>query len=115
MQTLDSNEARLHWRELLDRTIAGEATVITRYRKPVAVVLPFADYEDYKEAQEDAQDLRELDALEARIDAGQERVYSHAEVWAGLEDETDAADAAAARSEPGQAQDLDAYLTRRKD
>jgi prevent-host-death family protein len=44
MRTLDSNEARLHWRDVLDNTIAGEDTVITRYGRPVAAVIPYGDY-----------------------------------------------------------------------
>jgi prevent-host-death family protein len=114
MQTLDSNEARLHWRELLDRTIAGEGTIITRYGKPTAVVVPFVDWQALQEDLDDLRELRELNALEARIDAGQEKVFSHTEVWAEIDAE-DAADAAAARGEPGAPVDLDDYLTRRKD
>jgi prevent-host-death family protein len=41
----DSNEARAKWRDVLDSTHAGEDTVIERYGKPIAVVIPYVDYE----------------------------------------------------------------------
>lgn len=69
MQTLDSNAARLHWREIMDRTIAGEDTVITRYGKPVAAVIPFADYEAIRPALDALRRARltdEADAAKAR-------------------------------------------------
>lgn len=47
------------------------------------VRLALKDY--IAEALEDARDNRELDALEARIAAGQEQVFSHADVWAEIE------------------------------
>ncbi|OIO94171.1 MAG: hypothetical protein AUK03_07085 [Anaerolineae bacterium CG2_30_64_16] len=41
---------------------------------------------DYvQESLEDARDLREVMALDARIDAGQEPVFSHEDVWAEIE------------------------------
>jgi prevent-host-death family protein len=56
INTWDSNEARTRWRELLDTTAAGEAdVVITRYGKPVSVVI---DYEDYLALQDELDDLR---------------------------------------------------------
>ena len=36
------------------------------------------------EALEDAREMREVKAMEARIDAGQEAVFSHEEVWAEI-------------------------------
>ncbi len=47
------------------------------------VRLALKDY--IAEALEDARDLREVVALERRIDAGQEPVYSHDDVWAEIE------------------------------
>jgi len=38
-----------------------------------------------QESLEDARDLREVMALDARIDAGQEPVFSHEDVWAEIE------------------------------
>ena len=42
-------------------------------------------------AEQDARDVRELDAQQARIAAGQERLYDHAEVWAESDGEVGAA------------------------
>ena len=44
-QVVDSNNARIHWRDVLDAARAGDDTVIEHYGKPTAVVIPFADYE----------------------------------------------------------------------
>jgi antitoxin (DNA-binding transcriptional repressor) of toxin-antitoxin stability system len=62
LRTLDSNDARLRWRELLDLTIAGEATTITRYRKPVAVLIPYTDPEAPQAAQDAIQRARLAEA-----------------------------------------------------
>ena len=42
---LDSNQARNHWREMLDLVLRRETdVVITRYNKPVATVVAYEDY-----------------------------------------------------------------------
>ncbi|MFQ5343232.1 MAG: DUF6290 family protein [Anaerolineae bacterium] len=42
--------------------------------------------EEYiSEAMEEAEDVRAVEEIEARIAAGEERTYSHAEVWAEIE------------------------------
>ena len=54
--TIDSREARSQWRSLLDATSAGDAdVVITRYGKPVSVLI---DYEDWLAIQEELDELR---------------------------------------------------------
>lgn len=52
---LDSNEARSRWREVLDAGSRKVDVVITRYGKPVSVVI---DYEDYEALRETLDDLR---------------------------------------------------------
>jgi prevent-host-death family protein len=55
-KTMTSDEARTRWRDLLDTAMAGEVdTVIERYGKPAAAVIPF---EDYVALQEELEDLR---------------------------------------------------------
>lgn len=45
VKTLDSNQARNHWREMLDTVLASNAdVVITRYSQPVAAVVSYEDY-----------------------------------------------------------------------
>ncbi len=40
MQTMPTDYARTHMRDLLDEAIAGNPVILTRYGKPVAVVVP---------------------------------------------------------------------------
>ena len=40
MKTLPVDYARIHMRELLDEAVTGNPVVLTRYAKPVALVLP---------------------------------------------------------------------------
>jgi prevent-host-death family protein len=54
-QIMKSDEARLKWRDLIDRALSGVDTIIERYNKPAAVVIPF---EDYAALQEELEDLR---------------------------------------------------------
>lgn len=54
--TLDSNAARARWRTLLDDAATGETdVVITRYGKPVTVMI---DYDDWVALQDELGDLR---------------------------------------------------------
>ena len=54
-KTMDSNDARLHWRDVLDAGAKGIDIVITRYSKPVSVVI---DYDDYLALVDHLEDLR---------------------------------------------------------
>lgn len=55
-KTVESRAARENWRDLLDTTTAGQADVIiTRYGKPVTVMIR---YEDYVAVQEELVRLR---------------------------------------------------------
>jgi prevent-host-death family protein len=54
--TINSREARIKWRDLLDKVYAGSSdVVIERNGKPVAVLIPV---EDYEELQDELDDLR---------------------------------------------------------
>lgn len=48
MKIYKSDEARLKLRDILDDTIAGQESVIERYNKPVAVVVPYAVWQSIK-------------------------------------------------------------------
>jgi prevent-host-death family protein len=54
-QILDSNQARLKWRDVLDAAGAGDDVIVERYGKPTAAVIP---YEDYQAVLEELDDLR---------------------------------------------------------
>ncbi|MCA9945982.1 MAG: type II toxin-antitoxin system prevent-host-death family antitoxin [Anaerolineales bacterium] len=41
---MSSDEARSKWREVLDTAVAGNQVVIERYGKPVAVIVPHAEF-----------------------------------------------------------------------
>ena len=66
-QMLDSNEARTHWRDVLDASAKGVDTVITRYNKPVSVMINYEDYLALAEHLEDLRDAREAKAALERI------------------------------------------------
>ena len=45
VKTLDTNQARNHWREMLDTVLKNEVdVVITRYDQPLVAVLAYEDY-----------------------------------------------------------------------
>jgi len=52
-QTLSSDDARARWRDVLDAANSGAVTVISRYGKPTAAVIPFEDYEALRDEIED--------------------------------------------------------------
>jgi prevent-host-death family protein len=64
-KVMDSNDARLHWRDVLDAGAKGLDVVITRYNKPVSVVI---DYEDYLALVEHLEDLRAARRAAATIE-----------------------------------------------
>jgi prevent-host-death family protein len=56
---LSSREARTNWRDVLDTIDKGTAdVVIERYGKPIATLIPYADYEALLEELEDLRDGR---------------------------------------------------------
>ncbi|HID54738.1 MAG TPA: type II toxin-antitoxin system Phd/YefM family antitoxin [Anaerolineae bacterium] len=56
---MSSREARAHWRDVLDTVDKGDADVIIeRYGKPIATLIPFADYQALLAELEDLRDGR---------------------------------------------------------
>ena len=56
---VSSREARMKWRTVLDTVDRGTADVIIeRYGKPVATLIPYADYEELSEYLEELRDVR---------------------------------------------------------
>jgi prevent-host-death family protein len=63
--TIDSNQARANWRDLLDAAVTEDTDVIiTRYNKPVVAVV---SYEDYVAMQVELQRHRALRRTRRRI------------------------------------------------
>ena len=64
--TVKSREARSRWRELLDQVLTGNDVLIERNGKPVAVMIPVADYEGLQAERAYARDHRPaIDAARA--------------------------------------------------
>lgn len=70
----------------VSQPLRTQAQAVAKLRgETVSDVVRVALRDYVQESLEDARDLREVMALEARIDAGQDPVFSHADVWAEIE------------------------------
>ncbi|HOG45282.1 MAG TPA: type II toxin-antitoxin system prevent-host-death family antitoxin [Anaerolineae bacterium] len=67
-QVLDAHEARKRMRDVLDAAGAGRLTVIERFGKPVAAVIPYEDYVAIRDVLEEAQDVRDAQEALAEYD-----------------------------------------------
>jgi prevent-host-death family protein len=66
ISTINSGEARIRWRDLLDQVLAGKGDVlIERNGKSVAVMIPAVDYEQIRETLEELRAGREAAAAYA--------------------------------------------------
>ena len=59
---LDSRDARTRWRDIMDAAHAGTETVIERYGRPTAVVIPFVDYAALQDALDELRAARRAQA-----------------------------------------------------
>jgi prevent-host-death family protein len=81
--TIPSEKARQIWGELIDSTLAGQVTTITRRKRPVAVLV---NARAWAQMVADQKKLRRLEnqrrAIEiaAAIDRGEQRTYSYDEI-----------------------------------
>lgn len=82
MTTLDSNEARLQWRGILDNANKEDA-IITRYGKPVAVVV---GYDAWLGVQEELEEFRARQRVQAAIDEWRQDPTT-ARPWADIQQE----------------------------
>ena len=82
MTTLDSNEARLQWRGILDNANKEDA-IITRYGKPVAVVI---GYDAWLGVQEELEEFRARQRVQAAIDEWRQDPTT-ARPWADIQQE----------------------------
>jgi len=63
ISTINSGDARMHWRDLLDQVLSGKGdVVIERNGKSVAVMIPAIDYEQIRETLEELRAAREAAA-----------------------------------------------------
>ena len=69
--TLESNEVRGRWSELVAATASGETdVVITQQGEPVLAIIDYVDYLAIVEALEDARLARRADAVMEDLEAG---------------------------------------------
>ena len=88
ISTINSGEARIRWRDLLDQVLAGKGDVlIERNGKSVAVMIPAEDYEQIRETLEELRSVREAAAAYAEW----KRTPSVARPWEDVEAELDKA------------------------
>jgi antitoxin (DNA-binding transcriptional repressor) of toxin-antitoxin stability system len=85
--TIPSEKARQIWGELIDNAIAGQATSITRHKRPVAVLMDFMQWHKLIADQKRPRALegqREAIEIAKRIESIGERIYTHDEVVATM-------------------------------
>ncbi len=88
ISTINSGEARIRWRDLLDQVLAGKGDVlIERNGKSVAVMIPAVDYEQIRETLEELRSAREAAAAYAEW----KHTPSLARPWEDVEAELDQA------------------------
>jgi prevent-host-death family protein len=86
ISTINSGEARIRWRDLLDQVLAGKGDVlIERNGKSVAVMIPAVDYEQIRETLEELRAAREAAAAYAEW----KQTASAARPWEDVEAELD--------------------------
>ncbi len=83
--TLESNEVRGRWSELLAATAGGSTdVVITQQGEPVLAIIDYADYLVIVDALEDARLARRASEVLADLEAGRTATRPWAEVRAEL-------------------------------
>jgi len=85
LQALNANEARTRWRDIVDAAHAGQMdTLIERYGKPMAVLIPYEDYLALEEELEELRAARRAEAAYAEWKRDPSRGRPYAEVRAEL-------------------------------
>jgi prevent-host-death family protein len=85
LRVLNTNEARLKWRDVVDAASSGETdTVIERYGKPLVAVIPFEDYEALEEALDDLRATRRAERALAEWKADPSTARDFSEIRAEM-------------------------------
>jgi prevent-host-death family protein len=85
--TIGSREARQNWRDLLDAAhTSGTDTIIERNGKPVAVLIPYEDYQALAEALADLRAARRVAETHRALQRGTTKGRSYDEIRAELEE-----------------------------
>ena len=80
--TINSDDVRLQWREVIEN-VGKVDTIVTRYRKPTAVVI---DYDAWLGVQDELEDFRTRHRIQEAIDEWR-RDPSTARPWAEIQQE----------------------------
>jgi prevent-host-death family protein len=85
VRTIATDDLRLNLRDILDEVNTGVEVVVERYRKPMAVVVNYAQWKAWKEAQK-AELIAQAKQISADIHAGREETTSHEELMRLIEE-----------------------------
>jgi len=85
VRTIATDDLRLNLRDILDEVNTGTEVVVERYRKPMAVVVNYAQWKAWKEAQK-AELIAQAKQISADIHAGRTETTSHEELMRLMEE-----------------------------
>ena len=74
--TISSNKARQHWSHLLNATLQGKTTVIERYGRPIAVLMPYYEWVKQQTASQNDQKRRHVTDRKDDVTDALNEVYS---------------------------------------
>jgi prevent-host-death family protein len=81
VKEISSRDARTQWREILDEIMTGSSDIaITRYGKPVAVMIPAEDYESVADHLEELRLGRIAEAAYSKYLANREDALPYEEL-----------------------------------
>ncbi len=85
VRTIATDDLRLNLRDILDEVNTGAEVVVERYRKPMAVVVNYAQWQAWKAAQK-AELIAQAKQIAADVHAGRTATTSHEELMRLLEE-----------------------------
>jgi len=85
VRTIATDDLRLNLRDILDEVNTGTEVVVERYRKPMAVVVNYAQWKAWKESQK-AELIAQAKQISADIHAGRTKTTSHEELMRLIEE-----------------------------
>ena len=80
VKVYSSDEARAHWRDIMDVATGGGDVVVERYGKPMVAVIPYEDYMSLLDALEELRDARDAAEAYARYKRNPEKARPYSEI-----------------------------------
>ncbi len=71
-----SDEARQHWRDMMDTALIGGRVIIERYTKPQAVLMGYTQYKAMAERLQELEAWQEAQRIDHDIESGQAQVVT---------------------------------------